>query len=562
VATYIRVTMYRVQSSSDIPLVSASGPSIRSLAGGASLSRPRRLAGAGGTTGPLTAAMDRLASPSWCPCPCPESGTLARRSHPRIAMTATKPPERPKVTSLLDRLPPARRARHLATLAFRDQVHDRAMLSMLGDWAAELEGVDEEATIAELERMGAESGELLTAKVACLALRAAKRYLRGEREEALVAWAAIVEAHPQHAARPLESRATFRMLLGELDLALQDVTRSIELAPTVASSYALRGDVYTLLLRDDEALANYERALQLDQDDHQALQGTARALCRRHEEERAIALVSRAIERRPRKPGLHAERARCSALLHRDAEAIADLDVAIAIEPDVAELYVSRARCRPMEDHDARAADFARALELDPGDAHAWADLAHHRQETGQLEEALRAAERAVALDPELAITYFSRALARHALGDHAGALADFDEVVRIDPSEPGHFACRGMVHEALGDRRAYLADLETTTVLDPENFALRVMYARLLAEERDYERCLREFEAALSIGGEALGEAARAELHFFVAGALARLGRFEEAILRAELAVSLDPAEEEYRARAARYRAKREKGA
>src|SRR5262245_5375720 len=54
--------MYRFQSSSDIPLVSASGPSRRSPGGG-SLSRPRRLAGVRGS---LLATM--------LPGSCPVSG--------------------------------------------------------------------------------------------------------------------------------------------------------------------------------------------------------------------------------------------------------------------------------------------------------------------------------------------------------------------------------------------------------------------------------------------------------------------------------------------------------
>ena len=477
-------------------------------------------------------------------------------------MAATKLPEGSKVISLLDRLPPARRARHLTTLAFREQVHDRAHLALLGELAAQIEDVDAEETLAEIERLGAESGELLAAKIQCLTLLAAQRYLRGERDEALAEWASVVEAHPLQAAYPLQLRAMFRLLLGELDLALQDVTRSIELAPAVATTYALRGDVYTFLYRDDEALVNYERALQLEPDDLQALLGKARTLARTGEVERSLAFLCRAIACQPKEPGLHAERARCYAMLDRNAEAIADLDVAIALEPDDPALYVSRARCRPMEDHAARAADFARALELDPDDARVWADLAHHRQEMGQIEEALAAAERAVARGPELAIAHFSRAHARHALGDHAGALADFDEAVRIEPKEVGHFVCRAMVHKALGDRRAYLADIETATLLEPESAYLRALYGRILAEERDVAGALREFQAALSLGAEELGEATLAEVHHYVAGALSRLGRLDEAIQHAELAVSLDPDDEEYRGRAARYRAKRQRQA
>src|SRR4051812_21969602 len=103
------------------------------------------------------------------------------------------------VTSLLDRLPPARRARHLANLALREHVHDRYHLAHFGEMAERLETLDLDVMLAELERANPDLDEVREAKSDCRAMRGARRFLQNDPEGAFAEWAAVIEEVPDHA---------------------------------------------------------------------------------------------------------------------------------------------------------------------------------------------------------------------------------------------------------------------------------------------------------------------------------------------------------------------------
>jgi hypothetical protein len=57
----------------------------------------------------------------------------------------------PNVTSLVDRLPPARRAKLLARIALEPHLSSRDQLVQFGEYAAHIESFDLDARLAELE---------------------------------------------------------------------------------------------------------------------------------------------------------------------------------------------------------------------------------------------------------------------------------------------------------------------------------------------------------------------------------------------------------------------------
>jgi tetratricopeptide (TPR) repeat protein len=459
-------------------------------------------------------------------------------------MSKPKPPEHEKgsnVSSLLDRLPPGRRARQIAMLTFREHITDRLALGRLGDWAAKLDGVDLEKRLAELARWRNQSdADVVLTRVNLLSVGAAKRLMSGDEEGAFAAWAAVVEEYPQHCAEALELRALFRTTRGELDEALADLTRSTELAPTVARAYALRGSVYQAMDRVEEALANYRRALQLDPDDVDALAGMARCFDDAGEHERAIRFLTRAIKRAPKKARLRAERAYALEALGREDEALADFDAAIALEPEVAEFHQGRGRCLPAERRAEALAELTRAIELDPDDAGYWTSRSFARFDAGALDDALADAERAIELDPRLATALMARGRVHEARGDLPRALADYEEAGRLDPDEILHVMARAGVHQALGDAHALRADVEAAAALDPESVELRALHGRLLLQEGAFARALEDFEAAFALGLDELTDARKAQLHHDAAAALSGLGRTEEAARHEALAAEI----------------------
>jgi len=96
------------------------------------------------------------------------------------------------------------------------------------------------------------------------AYAAAERHFEDARyAEALDAFRALSRQLPREAA-PLRGAARSLLQLGELDAALTAYDRAIRLDPDFAAAYANRGVLHDRAGRYREAIADYERAVQLD----------------------------------------------------------------------------------------------------------------------------------------------------------------------------------------------------------------------------------------------------------------------------------------------------------
>ncbi len=126
--------------------------------------------------------------------------------------------------------------------------------------------------------------------------------------------------------------------------------------------------------------------------------------------ERAIRVLTAAVEIAPNDANLRVDKAAAEAELGRYGEAAGELDRAIALDPGLADAYAFRASARRRLDQmDAAAADLEKALTLDP------------RHPEALLE----------------------RGILRQLRGDRSGARADWDQVVAVAPDSPAAQAAR-----------------------------------------------------------------------------------------------------------------------
>lgn len=371
-------------------------------------------------------------------------------------MSSPNPPRPPRagsVTSLVDRLPAQQRARHLTALALRDQVRDRTQLERFTELAAKIESFNAEATMARFLRSHTHDPDLPRGIVACKALIAARRYLQGDAEGALAEFARLIEESPQDASEVYYFRSMFLELRGDLDAAIDDANRLIALSPTDASGYARRGDLLRRADRDDEALANFLRAAQLDPDNLVALAGIGVCAIATEQWERGIHWLSRAIKVRPSMATLRRERAYCYESLDRYDEAIADLEEALALDPDDAESWYARGRCRPETQRAEAIADYSRALEIDPRRGETLSARATLRLLGEDHDAAFADASLALEINPEIAGAHFARGVVHHMRGDLVEAKEEYEVAVRLAPEEDLYTTALSRVEKALATR-------------------------------------------------------------------------------------------------------------
>lgn len=171
---------------------------------------------------------------------------------------------------------------------------------------------------------------------------------------------------------PLKALAHTQMVRGDFDGAITELDGALELDPTDAGAYVLRGTCHIGKSAWDHAIADFTRGLAGD------LNPMARSLA-------------------------YMYRARASAARNDDRTAVADCNEAIRADPDNADGYLLRGKLRMKAlERDGAAADFGEALKLKPASTEALLHRAQVFAELGNIENARADYAAAVKLDATL----------------------------------------------------------------------------------------------------------------------------------------------------------------
>jgi tetratricopeptide (TPR) repeat protein len=154
---------------------------------------------------------------------------------------------------------------------------------------------------------------------------------------------------------------------------------------------------------------------------------------------------------------------------------MADLNKAVALDPDRAlfrkrrGVYMLRFAAGP-EDYEAIIADFSKAITLDSNDAQLYSLRSTIRIKVNDFKGALEDDDRAVSLEPANAGYVNSRGWLKLVyLGDYAGAEADADRAIKLgwDTYLYEAYATRGKARMALGRRAQAEQDFRKCRQLD-----------------------------------------------------------------------------------------------
>jgi tetratricopeptide (TPR) repeat protein len=215
--------------------------------------------------------------------------------------------------------------------------------------------------------------------------------------------------------------------------------------------------------------------------------------------EEAIAAFNRALEIDPTSEEALTGRAEVYFSLHRFDEARADLNQVLDRNPNFYRALVARARVnaeqfRVSEGYD----DASRAIELDPGASEGFVAGGWIFSVSDAAESALGSFERALELDPMSVDGLVGRGLAKLSLGRDEQAKIDFNRALELDPK---------YVPALVGQARAHMDELPTAIVMADQALELDPKAPRALSVRGFLDLLLellpdatRRFDAALAI--------------------------------------------------------------
>jgi tetratricopeptide (TPR) repeat protein len=254
---------------------------------------------------------------------------------------------------------------------------------------------------------------------------------------------------------------------GNYEQALADFNRVLELSPGSDRSIVGRAETYRLMGRHEEALVDFSHALEANPGNDLALTG----------------------------------RGKTYQVMRRYEEAIEDFNRALGLNPESHVLYEYRGTAYLYMKHFDRAlADINRSVELDPKCHAAYERRADTYRMMKRYEEALVDFGRALEIDPRCVFSLHRRALTYHAMKQYEEALDDFNAVVRLNPESHHSYESRGDTYASMGRNEEALDDFNRSIELEPKCHGAYERRAGVYALMERYEEALVDIDRALEL--------------------------------------------------------------
>ena len=197
----------------------------------------------------------------------------------------------------------------------------------------------------------------------------------------------------------------------------------------VALAFSNRGNYYQQAGKYDLALADYTSALNLKENNYEALISRAGIYRMAGDFNLVIKDCDKAISINRNKAGAYINRGIAKSLLKNNDEAMKDFDMAIQLEPENSSAYTNRGFL------------FGKMEKVD---------------------EAINDYSKGIALNPEYAFAYFNRGLAYFKKENYEAAILDFNSTISLNNSKVETYFYRSQVYEAKKDYANALQDALT----------------------------------------------------------------------------------------------------
>lgn len=257
------------------------------------------------------------------------------------------------------------------------------------------------------------------------------------------------EYPPEVLADILTNRGIAYYGAGVFPLAFEDFLKAVKLVPDRPDYHRNLGSARSNLPETpdmpagvvdnlEKAIEDFNRALQLSPRDAETISRRGVTYLALGQVERGLEELTRAIELEPDSARLRATRGNANLNRGSFSRAIEDFDEALRLDPGFLPELFGRGVCHDkLRDFDAALADFDAVIKLNPSVANAYNNRGMILAKRGEIVRALEDFTSAILLSPNMAGAYFNRGQAHSLRGDRNRALADYVQARQLDRQFP-----------------------------------------------------------------------------------------------------------------------------
>jgi protein O-GlcNAc transferase len=334
--------------------------------------------------------------------------------------------------------------------------------------------------------------------------RAVDLFQRGQIDAARTLCNGIIVVEPRHA-NALHILGIVALQKGEPQRGLELIQQSVQIDGQQPFAWCNLGNALRDLRRPTDALASYQRAIELIPEFAGGHYSAGNAFCDLGRWTEALASYDRALTLEPRYAEALQNRGNALMELGRLDEALASYTAAFATQPAMTAALINSAQVlRKLQRRNEALQMLERFLAQRPGDEEALIARGNLLLEDNRANEALESFERVLAQGVSVPARY-GRARALLSLKETSRCVADCEALLREQPDLAEAWCTKGSALFALERTPEALENFRQALQLRPQMFEALNGYGLALQSLRRYGEALESFDEALRIQPDAL---------------------------------------------------------
>ena len=238
----------------------------------------------------------------------------------------------------------------------------------------------------------------------------------------------------------------------QLDEAIAAFDKALQLKPDFYQAYYVKAQALLLKKQYEEAIANFKQATELRPDFYPAWMRLGYTLLRQKKYSEAMVALEKAIEIEPGEVAPYFVRGAILFDLKRYQEALAAFNEVIKIKPNRVG-FTARGRLYTiLKDNQKALSDFNKAIELEPDSHFTYLVRGDFYIGIEEYQKALSDINQAIVLQPDFAMAYVVRAILSSNIGEYQKAIADANKAIELQPDNALAYNNRGAAYNELKD--------------------------------------------------------------------------------------------------------------
>jgi len=237
------------------------------------------------------------------------------------------------------------------------------------------------------------------------------------------------------------TRGNLFLMMTEYDRVIEDASKALELAPkgkTAAYAYYIRATALSNIGQLDGAIKDHNKSIDLKPDYVDGYYGRGLTWIKFGDKNRALADFTKAITLNPEYAVVYCNRGNVWMEKGDLDRALSDYNKAIELDPTDASAYYNRGNFYIKKgDYDLAINDSKKAIELNPKDSEAYYNIGTARLMKKSYNRAISNLTKAILLNPNYADAYFNRCIAYARSNQPDESLSDAKRFLEIAPNHP-----------------------------------------------------------------------------------------------------------------------------